>query len=336
MAATGGTSRRGQSGARLSRRSIERAPLGALADATPGSFLIEKYAFAVIPVPQLLPDLLKKSPPPVKSPPSLLLVGSIAFGDPSPAAASRDGNLPAVPVLRPLPGTDSEINDLRQQFEDAFPDAPSPKILRKERATKAAFLAAAPSYRFVHLATHGYFANESEKSVLSAESRVAVLRSGLTPRPDAAGRNPGLLSGVVFADGNRPDRPRGETILTALEAAELEAGKTELLVLSACDTGRGQVAGGEGVLGLQRAFELAGTRSVVASLWHVPDEETHQLMREFYRRVWSNKPVSKAEALRQAQIWMLKNWKRGLDVAEPTGSPRPYFWAAFVLSGDWR
>jgi len=87
----------------------------------------------------------------------------------------------------------------------------------------------------------------------------------------------------------------------------------------------------------QRGFQLAGVRSVVASLWQVPDEETHQLMREFYRRVWSDKHVSKAEALRQAQLWMLKNWKpRGLDIENARGSPPPYVWAAFVLSGDWR
>ena len=126
---------------------------------------------------------------------------------------------------------------------------------------------------------------------------------------EAVGRHPGLLSGVVFAGVNLPERKPEETILTALEAAELDLGKVELVVLSACETGRGQVAGGEGVLGLQRAFQLAGARSVVASLWRVPDEETHQLMREFYRRVWSDKPVSKAEALRQAQLWMLENWK---------------------------
>jgi CHAT domain-containing protein len=77
---------------------------------------------------------------------------------------------------------------------------------------------------------------------------------------------------------------------------------------------------------------------VVASLWKVPDEETHQLMREFYRRVWSKDAVSKAEALRQAQLWMLENWKpRGtLERQAPQGPPPPYYWAAFVLSGDWR
>src|SRR4029077_15609722 len=155
---------------------------------------------------------------------------------------------------------------------------------------------------------------------------------------EAVGRHPGLLSGVVFAGVNLPERKPEETILTALEAAELDLAKVELVVLSACETGRGQVAGGEGVLGLQRAFQLAGARSVVASLWRVPDEETHQLMREFYRRVWSDKPATKAEALRQAQLWMLENWKpRGvLNRPAPQGPSPPYYWAAFVLSGDWR
>ena len=166
-----------------------------------------------------------------------------------------------------------------------------------------------------------------------------LLRGGLHLRPEAAGRNPGLLSGIVFAGVNRPDRRREETILTALEASELELGHVDLLVLSACETGRGQVAGGEGVLGLQRAFQLAGARAVVASLWTVPDDKTHELMREFYQRIWSGKPMSRAEALQKAQLWMLENSKGrgGLERPEgPQGPPPPYVWAAFVLSGDWR
>ena len=248
------------------------------------------------------------------------------------------GRLPPVPVYRPLPGTESEVNDLRQQFEDTFPDAPQPVLLRKDKATKEAVVAAAPSHRFLHLATHGFFADESEQSILLAEQRAALERGDLRLLAGVAGRHPGLLSGLVFAGVNRSDRRPEETILTALEAADLELGGVELVVLSACDTGRGQVAGGEGVLGLQRAFQLAGARSVVASLWRVPDEETHQLMREFYRRVWSERPVSRVEALRQAQLWMLENWKPrgGLERPAPQGPPPPYFWAAFVLSGDWR
>ena len=112
-------------------------------------------------------------------------------------------------------------------------------------------MAAAPAHRFVHLATHGFFADESEPSAVAVAQRaVDLLRGGLRLRAEVAGRHPGLLSGLVFAGVNQPDRRPEETILTALEASELELGKVELVVLSACDTGRGQVAGGEGVLGL--------------------------------------------------------------------------------------
>ncbi len=314
-------------------------PLAALPGAEPGKFLVHEYTFATIPVPQLLPQLLRRQPRPPGEQPSLLLAGGIDFGERKAADSEiRPGKLPPLPLFKRLPGSESEVNDLRAQFEDTFPDAPAPKVLRKDRATKQAILAAVPSHRFVHLATHGFFAAESEKSALDVAQRAALLRDGLRLRVEATGRHPGLLSGVVFAGVNRTDRRPEETILTALEAGELDLGKVELVVLSACETGRGQVAGGEGVLGLQRAFQLAGARSVAASLWSVPDEETHQLMREFYRLVWSDKPMAKAEAMRQAQLWMLDNWKPrgGLKRLTREGSPPPYVWAAFVLSGDWR
>ncbi|HKI16874.1 MAG TPA: CHAT domain-containing tetratricopeptide repeat protein, partial [Isosphaeraceae bacterium] len=319
--------------------SLNGLPWAALPGSKPGTFLVHEYAFAIVPVPHLLPELLQASAQQAQGPPSLLLAGGIDFGDEKARDTEpRTGKLPPVPVFRPLPGAESEVNDLRTQFEDAFPDAPPPKVLRKDKATKPAIMAAAPSHRFVHLATHGFFADGSEESAVEVAQRAELLRGGFRLRAEAAGRHPGLLSGLVFAGVNRPDRRPEGTILTALEAAELELGHVELVVLSACETGRGRVAGGEGVLGLQRAFQLAGARSAVASLWKVPDEETHQLMREFYRRVWSKNPVSKAEALRQAQLWMLENWKpRGtLERHAPQGPPPPYYWAAFVLSGDWR
>jgi CHAT domain-containing protein len=311
-------------------------PWAALPGSKGGTFLVHEYAFAVVPVPHLLPELLRDETKRAGEQPSLLLAGGIDFGGESAGVSRlRSGNLPPVPIFQPLHGAESEVNDLRTQFEDAFPDAPAPMRLDKDKATKEAVLAAAPLHRFVHLATHGFFADESEPSGIQLAQRSA---GGLHLHAGAAGRHPGLLSGLVFAGINRPDRPPQETILTALEAGELDLRNVELVVLSACETGRGRVAGGEGVLGLQRAFQLAGAHSVVASLWKVPDEATHQLMREFYRRVWSDKPLSKAEALRQAQLWMLENWKpRGtLERQAPKGPPLPYYWAAFVLSGDWR
>ena len=90
---------------------------------------------------------------------------------------------------------------------------------------------------------------------------------------------------------------------------------------------------GEGLLGLQRAFQGAGARSVAASLWKVDDEFTQKLMTRFYAAAWdTKKPVSRAEALRQAQLALIRE-------GDKDGPPRrlaPYFWAAFVLSGDWR
>src|SRR5271157_5103328 len=315
-------------------------PWAALPGAKEGTFLVQEYAFAVVPTPQLLPEILRAKPRPEGEPPSVLLVGGIDFGGENQRVAeTKPGTQPSVPFFWPLGGTESEVGALLVQFEGEFPDAPQPKVLCKDKATKAAVVAAAATHQFVHLATHGFFAGESEPSILLAEQRRAALqRGGLRLLAGVAGRHPGLLSGLVFAGVHRSDRRPEETILTALEAAELELGQVELVVLSACNTGRGQVAGGEGVLGLQRAFQLAGARSVVASLWRVPDEETHQLMREFYRRVWSDKPVPRGEALRQAQLWMLENWKPrgGLVRPAPQGPPPPYVWAAFVLSGDWR
>ncbi|MBV8130174.1 MAG: CHAT domain-containing protein [Planctomycetaceae bacterium] len=236
-------------------------PWAALPGSKQGTFLVHEHAFAVVPVPHLLPELLRGKPRLASEQPSLLLAGGIDFGEQNaPAAGARAGKLPPVPVFRPLAGTESEVNDLEKRFRCTFPQAPPPLVLGKDQATKQAILAAIPSHQFVHLATHGFFAGESESSILLAEQRAALERGDLRLLAGVAGRHPGLLSGLVFAGVNRSDRRPEETILTALEAAELELGQVELVVLSACNTGRGQVAGGEGVLGLQRAFQLAGAR----------------------------------------------------------------------------
>ena len=138
-------------------------PWAALPGSRPGTFLVHEYAFAVVPVPQLLPELLRGKPRLANQQPSLLLAGGIAFGEQNARDAEAPaGKLPPVPVFGPLAGTESEVNDLKAQFEDAFPDASAPRRLIKDKATKQAVLAALPSHRFVHLATHGFFAAESE------------------------------------------------------------------------------------------------------------------------------------------------------------------------------
>ncbi len=160
---------------------------------------------------------------------------------------------------------------------------------------------------------------------------------------------PDLLSGVVFAGANNEPQPgKDDGILTSLDISGIDLRNVDTVVLSACETGLGTTLNGEGALGLQRAFQVAGAKTVVASLWKVDDQATAMLMDAFYENLWTAK-LGKIESLRQAQLKMLREgatWKitslpRGLAISE--AQPKmdgerlpPYYWAAFVLSGDWR
>lgn len=159
--------------------------------------------------------------------------------------------------------------------------------------------------------------------------------------------NPLLRSGLVLAGANQREGGEGEDgILTALEASGLDLWGTKLVVLSACETGVGEVKNGEGVYGLRRALVLAGSESQVMSLWQVSDEATRDLMVEFYQRL--HKGEGRTEALRQVQMEMLKGAQqsrerqsRGLalsdkDTNKPLDRSHPFFWASFIQSGDWR
>lgn len=158
-----------------------------------------------------------------------------------------------------------------------------------------------------------------------------------------------VLSGIVLAGANDSqagtdslDLRRDDGILTAEEISSLDLTKTELVVLSACDTGLGEVAGGEGVFGLQRAFELAGTRAVISTLWSIPDDATQSLVTQLYRELGKSES-GKLDALRNAQLMMLQRYDRGRKELLPKGSQPnvdeplpPFYWAAFSLSGDWQ
>ena len=109
--------------------------------------------------------------------------------------------------------------------------------------------------------------------------------------------------------------------------------------LSACETGLGEVAGGEGLIGIQRAFQIAGVRTTVASLWKVNDQATRVLMERFYRNLWE-KEIGHLDALREAQLYILNNPDsvRSLEVPNDESAKRasPKLWAAFQISGDWK
>ena len=251
-------------------------------------------------------------------------------------------------LLLKLEFSRAEMAAIKDSFEVRFPDGKA-KTLRRDGATESVFRREAPKYHWLHLATHGFFAPAGLASALSAsngEHGRAVEQIGSPNhfgKQGISGFHPGLLSGLAFSGANTPaGADEDDGILTAVEVAGLDLEKTELIVLSACETGLGSVAGGEGVLGLQRAFQLSGAKTTVTSLWKIPDRATSQLMQRFYENLWDKK-LSKLESLREAQIWMLKEGRqRGLDLeesqAKPPASGRlpPKYWAAFVLSGDWR
>jgi CHAT domain-containing protein len=155
-----------------------------------------------------------------------------------------------------------------------------------------------------------------------------------------------LRSGLALAGANGRASEGGEDgVLTAYEAAGLDLWGTKLVVLSACETGVGEVKNGEGVYGLRRALVLAGSESQVMSLWQVSDEATRDFMVGYYRRLQNGE--GRTEAMRQVQLEMLKSGAvsnagptRGLSSA-PAAAARadfshPYYWAAFIQSGDWR
>lgn len=176
--------------------------------------------------------------------------------------------------------------------------------------------------RILHLATHGFFLQDETIGTSGTRGLKAVqLIPSATGAAQAGLSNPMLRSGIVLAGVNRSlAQGRDDGLVTAEKILGMRLLGTDLVTLSACETGVGDVKAGEGVFGLKRAFILAGARTVVLSLWSVPSRETTELMTEFYRLIASGRP--KAAALRQAQRAMLKKY------------PHPFYWGAFQLVGS--
>ncbi|MGO8897996.1 MAG: CHAT domain-containing protein [Isosphaeraceae bacterium] len=345
---------------------IGMIPLAALPGKEPGSYLIEERSIAVVPVPRVLgsdetgPAPSQRTDPGKAAPArSLLLVGDIDYGGDAGARVDRGASRSAavdtwagfLPFER-LSATQAEIGSIGSEFRKRFPGAEELE-LDGVQATEEALGREAPRHRFLHLATHGYFAPKELRSALGPDDP-QLKRPGIDALGGAGvvGYHPGLLSGIVLAGANVRPTPidQDDGILTASEVAELDLSGVDLAVLSACETGLGEVAGGEGLLGLQRAFQEAGAGSVVASLWQVDDERTRALMTRFYENQWGKEGLQPAAALREAQLSMLrgegqrrsgKGEQRGADRvpvegADTSKSDRlpPFYWAAFVLSTD--
>ena len=285
--------------------------------------------------------------PPLDGSPRLLALGGPDFGpldgnDPDLQPAPRAARAAeASGVLRgsvwekgfaELSGTREEVLGIAQHFEECFGEQAERQVLLRERATRESLFELAPQTRFLHVATHGWFAPASIRSL--EDPRPIDWLSGFGHRTGSPehlhGMNPMLLCGLALAGANSPAGPTGRIpgVVTAQELAALDLMSCELAVLSACDTNVGVCRAGQGVASLQMALRMAGARSVITSLWKVPDDATRELMVDFYRRIWLEKEP-KWQALWEAKM-ALREAKDEHDL--PLYSTRD--WAGWVLTGE--
>lgn len=186
------------------------------------------------------------------------------------------------------------------------------------------------SPRILHFATHGFFLKDQERDPNKEKRELDALgfaESGGMGRLSGLDlENPLLRSGLASAGvntwlkGQSPPSDAEDGLLTAEDVTGLDLLDTELVVLSACKTGLGEVRTGEGVFGLRRSFVLAGADTLVMSLWKVPDQQTRELMEEFYSRILAREP--RAKALKNAQMSIRSK------------HPHPFYWGAFICQGD--
>jgi CHAT domain-containing protein/Tfp pilus assembly protein PilF len=214
----------------------------------------------------------------------------------------------------PLPGTKAEAEFILPQIETYTTNKAT--VYSDKWALEAIFKVLQRPQVLV-LSTHGFFQEEQSKST-----------AGVAAPQQAT--NPLLRCGLLLTGCNKPidtSQVDGEDgILTGLEIVSADLRGTELVVLSACETGLGEVRNGEGVAGLRQAFQLAGARAVVSTLWQVPDRETAKLMVQFFTGL--AKSGDKAKALRESQLKLIAGRR------DRYGAAHPFFWAAFTITGD--
>ncbi len=242
-----------------------------------------------------------------------VLYGGVDFDGPGDSTVRSGGSWTY------LPGTESEVNSLEKIMQTASLKTNVKKgIDATEESFKRIGANNSASPKILHIATHGYFfpdPKEKASSTLAAGSQEPVFKMS---------DHPMLRSGLILSggnkgwDGDRSLEGKEDGVLTAYEISQMNLSNTELVILSACETGLGTIQGNEGVYGLQRAFKIAGAKYLIMSLWQVPDKQTSLLMTAFYKK-WLTEKKTIPNAFHEAQQQLRES---GLD---------PYYWAGFVL-----
>jgi tetratricopeptide (TPR) repeat protein/CHAT domain-containing protein len=318
---------------------LNRLPFEALVDDN-GKYLVETYRCAYLSSGR---DLLRTPVPPAK--------GTVVFAGPDYKFGANDRLALAekllakndVVALRGMPGNDlrsigwkalpgaaTEAQDIQKTLQGTL-YGPVKTYVGPEALEEV--LKAMPAPRILHLATHGFFLDYEPASHMAEdqdsldEGAGAGWARGRLKKMD----NPLLRSGIVMAGANTiGDKEATAKVedgwVTAEEIALLNLRGTDLVVLSACQTGLGEVKSGEGVFGLRRAFLYAGARTLVTSLFEVPDKDTRDLMQHFYSGLKAGQ--GKLSALHTAQNRLLQSRRR------TGGAAHPFYWASFVMVGD--
>jgi CHAT domain-containing protein len=205
-------------------------------------------------------------------------------------------------------------------------------VLSGPTASETTVKKAVAGRRVIHFATHGFFIGEECPPATGTRGGGLTASSRAVRFAEEGRENPLLLSGLALAGANRRSAARldeDDGILTAEEVATLNLTGVEWAVLSACDTGLGEIRAGEGVFGLRRAFQVAGARTVIMSLWSVDDQATRAWMRALYDARYQRR-LSTADAVHAASVSVLT------DRRAKGQSTLPFYWAAFVAAGDWK
>ncbi|MFY9224199.1 MAG: DUF2225 domain-containing protein, partial [Blastocatellia bacterium] len=293
---------------------LNLVPFAALVDEN-DKFLVESYHISYLTSGRDLLRLQTK----IESKQTPIIIGNPDFGEPSDSDLMKENNtIFGKLVFKPLIETEQEARAIKKLF-------PLANLLVQKQATEEA-INNANAPLILHIATHGFFLEEKQKSVDAKEdNRGIIVGSELDNRPslNIKVENPLLRSGIALAGANLHQDETNQGIFTALKTTTLNLWGTKLVVLSACDTGVGEVKTGDGIYGLRRALVLAGSETQIMSLWAVSNEKTKQLMISYYTKL--KKDIGRAEALRQVQLELLAN---------PT-TRHPYYWASFIQSGEW-